>query len=160
SLRAVQAALGDAEKLPQAFRLVEGLLPALRREAPQLIPRLAACCFWSILASGEPEDVARYRRAFGTPPDDPELARLRALLAERLGEMDRAHAYWQQYEKSIAAHPETWPGSQADRARSLVWCRMGQNAAGVLDADLLDDLPPFLQGYRERQRPLQPSAEK
>jgi tetratricopeptide (TPR) repeat protein len=160
SLRAVQAALGNPEQLPQAFRLAEGVLPALRQQAPQLIPRLAACFFWALLSGGEPEDVPRYQRVFGAPPDDPQLARVRALLAERLGEMDRAHTYWQQFEKSIAAHPSAWPGEQFNRARSLVWCRMGQNAAGVLDLDALDDLPPFLRNHPARPRPLHPSAEK
>jgi tetratricopeptide (TPR) repeat protein len=160
TLRIIQAALANAEQLAQAFRLAESLMPALRQQAPQLVPRLAACFYWTVISSGEPEDAARYQRVFGIPADDPKLARLRAMLHEHLMEMDKAHRYWQEFEQSVAANAAAWPSDQANRVRALVWCRMGHNAAAVPDTDSIPDLPPFLRDHPSRPRPLTPSAEK
>lgn len=129
-LRSLQATLAHKSKMPAALRQVETLLPALRQEAPQLVPRLAACFYWHILETG-PDDVLRYQRVFGPPPDDPHFHRLHALGYERAGELDVAHNHWQQYEQEIAAHPERWPGDQANHARALIWHHMGQNAASI-----------------------------
>ena len=42
-------------------------LPPLEREAPQLVPRLATVLYWTTLSQGQPEDVPRYQRVFGSP---------------------------------------------------------------------------------------------
>jgi tetratricopeptide (TPR) repeat protein len=157
-LRTLQAVLADSEKLPQAFRLAEGLAQALRRESPHLLPRLAACFYWAVVNHGQPEDVRRYERVFGTPADDPGLDRLSALLFEHVGDLAEAHQHWQQFEASVARNAAAWPGEQARRARALVWCRMGRNAASVPDPDKIPDLPPFLRDHPDRPRPLSPSA--
>jgi tetratricopeptide (TPR) repeat protein len=159
-LRAVQAAMANEQHLPQAFRLAENLLPALRREAAHLVPRLASCFYWTIIDHGAPEDVGRYRRVFGAPPDDPRLARLEALALDHRGWMPEAHKFWQEFEKSVAANPTAWPGEQAQRVRALVWCHMGHNADSVPDLKGLDDLPPFLRDHPNRPRPLKPAAEE
>jgi tetratricopeptide (TPR) repeat protein len=159
-LRSLQAVLADTEQLPRAFRLAESLLPALRAEAPHLVPRLASCFFWAIVSNGEPEDVHRYQRVFGTPLDDPKVARLRALLHEHMGEFDKAHKSWQEFELSIREHPAVWPDEQAKRARALVWNRMGQNAAKVPGDEVVALLPPFLRDHPSRPKPLKPPADK
>jgi tetratricopeptide (TPR) repeat protein len=159
-LRNLQAALANSEQLPRAFRMAEDLLSLLRQQVPQVIPRLAACFFWTIISSGEPEDVHRYQRVFGTPADDPHLARLRALLYEHAFDLDRAHTAWQELEKAVAAHPASWPSDQATRVRALIWCHLGRNAEKVPDQDKIDMLPPFLRDHPQRPRPLSPSAEK
>jgi tetratricopeptide (TPR) repeat protein len=164
-LRALRAALENRRSLAGAFRQAEVLLPQLRQQAPALVPRLAACLYWAILDSG-PDDVTRYRRVFGNPPDDPEFHRLQALAYEKAGDLPEAHRCWQQYEKDIAAHPEAWPDGQAARARALVWLRMGRNAVEVLeerDAPVSDFFPfgPFgLFGRPERPRALNPGPEQ
>jgi tetratricopeptide (TPR) repeat protein len=157
-LRAVQAALTDPDSLARAFRLAEDLLPALRREGPALAARLAGCFYWAIITHGAPEDVPRYQRVFGPPPDDATFARLRALAYENAGEMQEAHKEWQSFERSLAASP-AWPGEQAGRARALVWKHMGSNAAAVPDLANLP-LPPFLRDHPRRPRPLKPTAEE
>lgn len=158
-LRILQATLAR-DDLYQAFRQAESLLPDLRREAPQLVGRLASCFYWAIVHGGQPQDIDRYRRVFGVPPDDPAFARLRALVMEQMGEMQEAHDHWQEFERSVAGNPAAWPGEQAKRVRALVWWHMGNNAASVPDMDKLPDLPPFLRNHPERPRPLAPSAEK
>jgi tetratricopeptide (TPR) repeat protein len=158
SLRALQAALSDPNSLARAFRLAEGLVPALRQRSPQLAARLAACFYWGIITNGEPEDVPRYGRVFGAPPDDPSFARLRALALENAHALTEAHKEWQKFEKSVANHPQAWPAGQAERVRALVWNHMGSNAAAVPDLDDLP-LPPFLRNHPNRPRPLKPSAE-
>jgi tetratricopeptide (TPR) repeat protein len=172
-LRTLQAALADADQLASAFRLAEGLVQALRQQFPRLVPRLAACFYWAVINSGQPEDVRRYERVFGTPADDPGLDRLRALLFEHLGEMAKAHQHWQKLETSVARNPAAWPpvvarspdhattghhATTADRARALIWCRMGRNAASIPNVDKIPDLPPFLRDHPDRPRPLKPSA--
>jgi tetratricopeptide (TPR) repeat protein len=165
-LRNIQADLVDTEKIPQAFRLADNLLAALRREAPQLVPRLAACFYWAIITTGQPEDMNRFRRTFGEPPDDPHLDRLQALAYENLGDPPQAHKHWQRYERWLAENPGTFPAPAgagprqvADRARALIWCHMGHNAARVPDLDKIPDLPPFLRDHPSRPRPLSPGAE-
>jgi tetratricopeptide (TPR) repeat protein len=157
-LRTLQAALADPQQLPSAFRLAEGLVQALRQQFPRLVPRLAACFYWAIISTGEPEDVRRYERVFGMPNDDPGLDRLRALLYEHQGDMAKAHQHWQRFEASVVRNPAAWPDGQAQRVRALIWCRMGSNAASVPDIDKIPDLPPFLRDHPDRPRPLKPSA--
>jgi tetratricopeptide (TPR) repeat protein len=157
-LRHLQAALVREESLYRPFRLAEALLPRLRASAPHLVPRLAACCYWTVVTKGNPEDVQRYARVFGTPPDDPQLARLSALAAEDARDFQDSHRHWQRFEKSVAGNP-AWPADQAERVRALVWYHMGQNAARSADFDSLPDLPPFLRDHPDRPRPLKPSAE-
>ena len=159
-LRAVQAALATGKSLANAFRQAEILLPLLRQEAPHLVTRLAACFYWTIIMSGQPEDVPRYQRVFGTPADDPKFDRLNALACEHVHDLPEAHRHWQQYEKGVSANPTVWPGDQANRVRALIWCRMGNNAASVPDPDKIPDLPPFLRDHPDRPRPLVPNAEK
>jgi len=129
-LRSLQATLAHKSKMPAALRQAETLLPMLRQEAPQLVSRLAACFYWQILETG-PDDILRYQRVFGPPPDDPHFHRLQAIGYEKADELHLAHRHWQQYEQEIAAHPEKWPGDQANYARALIWQRMGQNAASI-----------------------------
>ena len=52
------------ENLVPAFRKAEQAVPLLRREHPQILPRLAQCFAWAILDHGEPDDFPRYLRAF------------------------------------------------------------------------------------------------
>jgi tetratricopeptide (TPR) repeat protein len=140
--------------------MADNILPALRQEHPHLVPRLAACYYWAIITDGQPEDLARYRRVFGPPPDDPNFDRLQALANEQIHELPDAHKHWQQFEQWVADNPGAWPGDQARRVRALVWTRMGCNAAAVPDPDKIPNLPPFLRNHPERPRPLVPSAEQ
>jgi tetratricopeptide (TPR) repeat protein len=159
-LRDLRTSMSRGRSLHEAFRQAETLAASLRQEVPQLLPRLASCMYWSVLMHGQPEDVQRYQRAFGSPPDDPGLHRLQALGWERSGVFDQAHRHWQLFEKEVAAHPEAWPGDQATRVRALVWQHMGKNAASVPDIDKLPQLPPFLRDHPDRPRPLKPTAEE
>jgi tetratricopeptide (TPR) repeat protein len=160
-LRGVRAALADSETrtFAAAFRQVEALLPAMRQEAPHLLPRLAACCYWALAETG-PDDTLRYKRVFGPPPDDPHFRRLEALACERYGDPERAHKAWQEYEKEIAeAPPAVWPPELAPRARALIWLRMGKNAAEVPSAKKLAKVPRHLRDATDWPDPLRPGAE-
>jgi tetratricopeptide (TPR) repeat protein len=158
-LRALRAAMGTRGSLAQAFRQAESLLPHLRQQAPALVPRLAACLYWATLDTG-PDDVLRYRRVFGSPPEDPDLHRLQALGYEKAEDCAAANRYWELFEKDIAAHPEAWPDGQGDRARALVLLRMGHNAVHVLEER--DGPPRGFPFFVEPPRPraLKPSAEQ
>ena len=115
-----------------------------------------------MIAQGDPEDSQRYQRMFGKPADDQKFSRMGALVTESLPAYIDAHALWQDYEKEIAANPTLWPGPENDRARAMVWFRMGLNAEKQDDVvAAVDDLPfsPF-GGPRDKPRRLEPSAEK
>ncbi|MFN4258347.1 MAG: tetratricopeptide repeat protein [Gemmataceae bacterium] len=157
-LRRIQAAISN-DNLGQAFRLVEGILPAVRREHPRLTPRLASFFYWSIVHHGQPEDIQRYRRLFGSPEDDLEFHRMEALAMEDMMRMPEAHAAWQRYEKWVADHPKVFPGDQARQVRALIWSHMGHNAAHVPDTKKLP-LPPFLRDHPDRPKPLKPTTEE
>jgi tetratricopeptide (TPR) repeat protein len=160
ALRGVQKAVANERQLADAFRQAEKLLPNLRRDAPQLAPRLAGAFYWAIISHGQPEDLKRYQRVFGPPADDPKLAKLEALALERRDQPADAHQAWQTFEQSVAGNRSAWPGDQADRVRALVWLHMGRNAADMPDLDSLADLPPFLRNHPARPRPLKPTAEE
>jgi tetratricopeptide (TPR) repeat protein len=156
-LRNLQSALANERKLGDAFRIAETVLPSLKADAPALVPALANCCYRAIIDHGMPEDVARYKRVFGTPPDDPELWRLPALALERRDQLGEAHQCWLDYEKSIAKRPQTWPNDQAERVRALVWCHIGQNASALEeDGDEEDDFyfgPPRRRASKNGLKP-------
>lgn len=159
-LRELQKTLVSEATMGRVFRQAEEVLTALKQEAPQLLPRLASCMYWALLQHGEPEDVPRYQRVFGNPPDDPGMHRLQAMGYERGGSLDEAHRQWQQFEKAVADHPEAWPGEQAARVRALVWQHMGKNAASIPDAEQIKNLPAFLRNHPDRPQSLKPSAEE
>jgi tetratricopeptide (TPR) repeat protein len=157
-LRLLRAALAETDDLAPAFRHAEALLPDLRREAPHLETRLAACFYWAVMDS-RPDDVRRYQRVFGRPADDPNFHRLNGLAHDRHGNPEAAHREWQGYEKDVAADPARWPAGQAERARALIWLHMGRNAAAIPDDEQAAKLPRFLRDDPDRPRPLKPSAE-
>jgi tetratricopeptide (TPR) repeat protein len=159
-LRSLQSTLANPESLAQAFRLAENILSALRQTQPHLVPRLASCFYWAVVAHGQPEHKNRYRRAFGEPADDPGFARLDALVTEHLGQFQAAHQHWQRFEQAVAANPAAWPGEQANRVRALIWSHMGSNAAIVPNEKKLAQLPAFLRDHPMRPRPLTPNAEE
>ncbi len=145
--------------LSPAFRMVDQVLPSLKQQAPQLVPRLACCFYWAIIQHGQPRDIDRYRRLFGAPADDPELTRLTALALEQRHILEDAHAVWQEYEQTLANHP-AFPGDLGRRARALIWCRLGRNAALYLDEDEDFDDSPFGRPPRRKPKQLSPSAEE
>lgn len=151
-LRNLQAMLGRDGKLAAAFRQVEGLLPALRQEVPGLVPRLAACFRWAIIDNGQPEDIDRFQRVFGAPPDDPRLNRLAALALEHRGLFEQANSHWDAFEKDVAAHPAAWPGDQARHVRALVLAHMGNKAMKVAE----DEIPDFLPFGPRRKKKAKP----
>jgi tetratricopeptide (TPR) repeat protein len=158
-LRKLRGSLTNPETLAAAFRQAETLLPALRRDAPQLEARLASCFYWATLETG-PDDVLRYKRVFGRPAADPNFSRLEALANEPGGNPQVAHTNWQKFEKEIADDPKMWPSGQVERVRALLWLRMGRNAAAFPDDKEAAKLPAFLRDHPDRPRPLNPSAEQ
>jgi tetratricopeptide (TPR) repeat protein len=157
-LRDLQKALSSDESLRRPFQLAETLVPRLKEEAPHLIPRLATCFYWSVITAGGPEDVPRFQRVFGTPPDDPGFHRLRALAMENARELHRAHEEWKKFEASIATNTKAWHGAEGQRARALVLQHMGRNAEMAAE---LDEMPmPFAFMREPKLKKLSPSPEE
>ncbi len=143
--------------LSAAFRELDSLIPTIRQQAPQLLPRLARFFYWSIVKTG-PDDILRYRRVFGPPADDPSFHRLQALGMENVGNLEDAHEVWQSYEKDVAGF--SWPADEVKRARALIWLRMGKNAQTIPSHKKLKKLPVFLRDDPDRPDPLDPPAEQ
>ncbi len=158
-LRALRSALAGGDNLAAALRQAEALLPDLRRDGPGLADHLARVFYWAATETG-PDDVQRYQRVFGRQPDDPQFNRLAALANDRGGDLAEAHKFWQRYEHDIAASPSRWPDGQADRARALVWLRMGRNAASVPGPAKMARLADFFDDLPGKPRPLKPSADR
>jgi tetratricopeptide (TPR) repeat protein len=156
-LRSIRGMLASPESLGPALRRLEAVLPTLRAEAPQVVPRLANCFYWALLDTG-PEDVPRYRRVFGNPPHDPSFHKLQAIASEKYGALEAAHRAWQDYEKEVAERPEIWPAGQTQQVRALIWLHMGQNAAQVPSEKKLRKLPRPLRDTLPNMRPLSPAA--
>ncbi len=156
----LRTSLAGGHNLAPVFRLADQARQALQHEAPHLVPRLAMVLYWATLTQGQPEDVPRYQRVFGGPPEDRNFHRLQALAWDRCHDLEEAHTHWQAYQKEIADHPEAWPGDTGNRARALIWQHMGRNAASVPDADQVKKLPPFLRDHPDRPRPLKPGTEE
>jgi len=153
-LRAIARELGRDKPLTPAFRVAELVVPQLRAFAPDLVPRLANCLYHAVVTQGQPDDLARYRRLFGGPPDDPNFHKLQAMIGEQLGDPAGTHAHWLKYEAWLATHPPGWPVAVADRARAEVWSHLGVNAAKAADIEDEPELGFF--GPPRRKKPLKP----
>jgi tetratricopeptide (TPR) repeat protein len=160
-LKRISSTLHGEDSLGTAVRRCETAVALLRNEAPSLVPRLANCLYWAIVADGTSDDTAQYRRVFGAPADDPNFDRLSALVCESSQMKQDAQYYWRDYERWLAKPPPHWPGKQAKIARSLIWCRMAQNAASIPTQEERKRLPAeFLLESADFFQPLHPGAEE
>ena len=168
-LRRIRKQLASEETLPNALDTARAVVPDLKKLHPEGFARLANAFYWAIVSGGQPEDLAKYTRLFGAPPDDPNFHRLQALVMESLNKLDAAHAFWLHYEQWIAHTPARWPGAVGNRARALVLERMGRLARDFL-ADTGDDEtrdvfeffgPPGRKGKKPgKPKPLNPPADE
>ncbi|QDU23445.1 hypothetical protein [Urbifossiella limnaea] len=156
-LRAIARELGRDKPLAPAFRSAELVVPMLRSFAPDLVPRLANCLYHAIVNQGQPEDLPKYRKLFGNPPDDPNFHKLQAQIGEQIGDPAGTHAHWLKYEAWLAAHPPGWPVAVADRARAEVWTHLGVNGTKAADVDDEPELGFFAPPRRKKPpKPLDP----
>lgn len=130
-LRDVRTHLGRDKPLATAFKHAERVVPALARTLPHLVSRLANVFYRTILHHGEPADLQRHRRLFGTPPDDPGYHRLEAMIFEDGRHFEEANRHWAAYETWLAGSPPGWPDAVRARIRAMVLHRMGRNLAGL-----------------------------
>ncbi len=153
-LRAIARELGRDKPLAPAFRAAELVVPMLRSFAPDLVPRLANCLYHAIVSQGQPDDLAKYRKLFGGPPDDPNFHKLQAQIGEAIGDPAGTHAHWLKYEAWLATHPPGWPVAVADRARAEVWTHLGVNADKA--AGMADEPELGFFGPPRRKKPAKP----
>lgn len=168
-LRRLRKQLSNDETIPQAIETARVVVPELKRVAPELLPRLSNIVYWTLVGCGQPEDLPRFNRVFGPPPDDPQFFRLQAMVMESMQRLDQAHGFWAKYEDWIAKTPARWPGDQGMRARALVMERMGRLARDWRqdEGGDEDDLFGFFEFFERNQRrpprtrtPLRPTPEE
>lgn len=121
----LQQTLGRDQPMTKAFAAVERLVPLLRTNRPDLIPRLAKVVYWAVQRFGEPTDVPKYVRILGKPPDDPDFHRLNAMNYEG-GSPAEAVAYWLKYEKWLAGNPAGVAPATARQVRVMVLRQVGR----------------------------------
>ncbi|MSU77531.1 MAG: hypothetical protein EXS16_05465 [Gemmataceae bacterium] len=146
------------QNLAPAFRKVEVAAGVLRRDHPQLFPRLANCFYWAVIEWGHPDDIDRYRRVFGPPVHDPNLDRMAALALEFRGIFGEANDAWQDYLRSVELAPNSWPANQRQAMQAMVWSRMAFNASPKRSSrgKSMHPLAPLMQASSH----MKPSAEK
>jgi tetratricopeptide (TPR) repeat protein len=132
------------EALPAAVRRAAEAARAMPPECHELRQRLTRTLYWAVAQYGNERDILAYRKAFGTPPDDPELHRLQALCYEHAEDLIAAQELWARYEADVQRRGL---GGDADTAlaRALVWLRMGELAEKVsppVPSDVHLPLPP------------------
>jgi hypothetical protein len=157
NLRQLRDDLSRDKSLAAAFRRAEQLLPALRKQAPRLVPRLANCFYRAVLTHGEPGDLPKFRRLFGPPADDPEFRRLEAQVREDGKDPEQANRHWAAYEAWLGSGLAGWPADLARRARAVVLHRMARNAAELAD-DPHRELRELVSSFFGRARPARRSA--
>ncbi|MBI2807223.1 MAG: tetratricopeptide repeat protein [Planctomycetes bacterium] len=149
----------NLESLARAFRKGEEIVRLLKRDFPDLLPRLGHCFFWAIVDNGEPEDIERFIRVFGFPHDDPQGFRLEALALESRGMWPEAHKAWQNFIRQIDEIPQAWPGDSTRRVQALIWQRMAENA-GPFRKRRRHSGNPLFDLFAAHTGPLKPSAEE
>lgn len=158
-LRTIARELGRGKALAPAFKAAETVVPLLKATAAHLIPRLANCIYHALIQQGHPDDLARYRRVFGSPVNDPGFHKLQALINEQIDNPVTAHTQWRQYENWLSKNPSGWQPAILQRARAVVWQRMGECARDVLVMESEDDDILFARPRRRKPKPLDPPAE-
>jgi tetratricopeptide (TPR) repeat protein len=158
-LKQIRANLSNPDTATRAYRDAERIYPQLQQEAPHAAARLARCFYWSLVETG-PDDIPRYRRVFGHPPEDRDFHRIQAIAFQRHGSLKSANEHWERYEKEIAQHPEQWPGEQANLARALVWLEMADNAANLPSEKQMKKMPGLMRMMQGMVQPLKPTAEE
>lgn len=133
-LREMHRTLASGEHLGEVWRLARPAYVELQKNHPLLAAKVQNVLYWALISQGGPRDLDEFYKAVGAHPADPQTTRLRALVMESLdGEMQKAQKFWNEYQQWIEKNPERWPSGQADRARAVIWLRMGENAVEVLD---------------------------
>jgi len=137
-LRKLQALIGKAGDLNPALRQAEVVLPMLREADPGGEAALVATMIAAVVHHGTTADIERWRKFLPSPPDDPTLNRLQALLADASTQPAQAARHWLAYEKVLAERRSIF-GNDTDRARALVLARAGDRF-GAGDLSALDEL--------------------
>ncbi len=158
-LQRVETAIQQRDTLQPAFAKCARLVSQFRESYPAEIQRLAQVMYWTIGQRGRPEDLRRFTRVFGPLPEDPQFARLEAVILEGTEQFEQAHERWQQYERFIASHLDRWPEEQGKLARAMIWLRMGENAV-TCEPEESEQEESFTSWWNEtfRPPPLSPDA--
>jgi tetratricopeptide (TPR) repeat protein len=147
------------DNLAPAFRKAELAVATLKKDHPALVRRLGDCFAWAIINHGQPEDLDRLLRVFGSTPDDPHLERVQALALEARGMWPEAHRAWGDFIRQVAKAPASWPGEIGKRVQALIWARMAENAHPAMQRRSKSG-NPFFDMFASQTKPLKPSAEE
>ncbi len=126
-LAKLRTLVGRGRSLKAAFAEAEAVLPLVREEAPQLVPRLAEAFYRAVKEHGDRTDLPRLLAVFGPVADDPDFHKLEAQAYEDSRRPDEAAKHWLAYARWLADDRPGWPPAVRHRARAEVVFR----AAGL-----------------------------
>jgi tetratricopeptide (TPR) repeat protein len=134
ALENVRSVVGPMQPLAQAWRDIEAARVALQSSDPGLVNRFRDVIYSAIIHQGEPKDVERFLRIFGSVADDPQFFRLIAMATENLGQWPDSIQHWDKYERWLATKPPGWDAALLAKARGIVLMKLGELAA-TLEAE-------------------------
>lgn len=135
----LRTVLSSNKPMSAAFRLAERALGVLRSHYPDVIPRLSLQFYRLLLTHGEPEDLPRFRRVLGHPPNDPDFHLLEGMLFAQSDKFEQAIKHFAAFESWLASTPPGWPQDVARRARAIILSRMANIAV-----DAAEESSPYL----------------
>ena len=155
-LRRIRQFFGSQDGSGRIFSDLQQLIPNIRKDWPELLPKVANCYYWHVVRYGEFETGPNsYRKWFGSPAEDPELHRMQALMHESMKHYQRANHFWKLYADSLPRIAVSFAPHTVEKVQALIWHRMGCNARRFEEVGSAMSQAPFLPfGFSEsRQKP-------
>ena len=123
-LRSLQRAI-ETESPSSAIRRAVAILPHLREQCPDALPRVVEALSLAVVTRGHVTDVAMIAKLMPPLREDPTFDAIRALASEQAEEYEASRKSWLAYEKVLALHPEIF-GVETPRARAMIWSHVAQ----------------------------------
>lgn len=153
TLRQIQRNLNERSKHATAFRQAEIVVSEIKKQAPQLLPRLANCFYHAVIQHGEPADMGRFRHLFGAPVDDPHFSRLEGLILDAEKCYEDANHHWLKYLHWLESGPTGWPKPLLARARAIIHHRVADNLLNMQEFDPEYEFPHIQPSKSSRKNP-------
>lgn len=162
NLKSIQAGLGRGKSLAPVFSAADSAIPFLKAQKPELMPRLANCFYHAILTQGQPDDMKRYRKSFGSPKEDPLFHKLQGYIYEQTDQLDGAFECWQNYALWLDTPPAGWPADLAKRVQARVLFKLGNLASDLADwnTDEDEDDEDYSDFFSPKRKPKPKSKSK
>ena len=155
-LRIIREQSGRGRVLTGAFAALETAVPLIKAQSPGLMARLANFFYHAILEQGQPDDMKRFRKAFGLPRFDPDFYKLQGIVLDRSDQLEGSFFNWVRYSDWLKAPPAGWSQEVSQRVRAKVLMRAADIAKVMRDEppeEEEDDFFTFFQPPPKKKKP-------